>query len=357
MIKPIKLSKIDLFKEIFKDPDRKTLLKIIVEIFTLTFNNKGFPRYYFSRYLFKKDRENIMDYYSNKFLFSKIKPIFIDEEVVDVLENKLYFDFFYSQFNIDLPKILMYNHRKMFVVQNNYFEINNANDFKIQLENIFGQNPSHDSIIIKRTYGSWGGDKIFKIFLKQLTADPQRIEELYSEVIKSGFLFQETLKQHPELDRLNPSCLNTIRFDTFIDKDGNIEVISAYIRMSISNSHIDNIHAGGCMVGINLENGKLKKVGYPTIKYGAQLLTAHPITKTIFENFNLPYFNEAKELVLKIASLIPGLRLVGWDVAIGNEGPVLIEGNPKYGAANNDLTQGGYRSNSVFRKILTEINQ
>jgi hypothetical protein len=357
MTTPTKLSFINLVKEFVKDPDRKSILRILADFITLSVFHRGLPLYYFQRYLFKKGVINIKDYFSNDFLYYKIKPFFNDTSVMYVLENKLYFDFFYSQFNIRLPEILMYNHKKMFVVNSNCIEINNAQDLKVQLENIFKQNPSYDSIIIKKTYWSYGGDQIYKLLAEQLTSDPEKITELYSEVIKSGFLFQGTVKQHPELNKLNPTSLNTIRFDTFIDKDGKIEIISGYIRMSINNSFVDNITAGGCQVGIDIQSGKLKKTGFSSLgTYGVKVLTAHPVTNTVFENFSIPYFNDAKDLVVKSASFMPALRLVGWDVAIGESGPVLIEGNSDYDISGNDLSEGGYRTNAVFRKVLREIN-
>lgn len=53
---------------------------------------------------------------------------------------------------------------------------------------------------------------------------------------------------------------------------------------------------------------------------------------------------------------MPGLRMVGWDVAIGPSGPILIEGNSNYDNTGNDQADGGYRANPVFRKALHEIN-
>ena len=67
-------------------------------------------------------------------------------------------------------------------------------------------------------------------------------------------------------------------------------------------------------------------------------------------------FSQAKELVLRTAKYMPGLRLVGWDVAIGETGPVLVEGNSDYDITGNDLVDGGYLANTQFRKVLHEIN-
>ena len=127
--------------------------------------------------------------------------------------------------------------------------------------------------------------------------------------------------------------------------------------MSICDSHIDNISSGGCQVGIDLQTGKLKKYGYSLIQtVGVEVMTEHPITGTVFEDFSLPYFSQIKELAIKTARLMPGLRLIGWDVAIGESGPILIEGNSDYDLSGNDLADEGYMANNVFRKVLKEIS-
>jgi hypothetical protein len=345
----------EVFTDVLKDPERKSLVRIFFDLVILLFTYSEIPVHYFSRYMFKKRITNIKGYLPNKYS-GKISVWFNDNKVKEILDNKLFFDFFYRQFNLSLPKILMYNNKKMFIVGNKNIEINNNHDFIALLKEIFNQNQSVDSIMIKKTCSSSSGKKIFKLFVNQINTDQEKVNEIYSEVVKSGFLFQETIKQHPDLTKLNPSCLNTIRIDSFTDKDGNIEILSAYLRMSISDSHIDNISSGGCQVGINLATGNLKKYGYSLIQtIGVKVLTEHPITKIVFEDYNIPLFQEVKELVLKTASLNPALRLIGWDVAIGESGPVLVEGNSDYDISGNDLADGGYFNNPTFKKVLLEI--
>jgi hypothetical protein len=348
---------IDFFIALMKDPDRKSLFRIVYESFILLFYYKEIPVHYFSRYLFKNYITNFRDYLPNKFIEKRIAPFFNDKSVKDVLDDKLFFDFFYGRFNIALPKTHMFNNKNMFVMGSKSISVNNANEFKILLEEIYRQNSSYDSIFIKKTNSSSSGNNIHKLFLHEFQEDTEKINELYSEVSKSEYLYQETVKQHPDINVLNPSSLNTIRIDTFIDSNGKIEVISAYIRMSINNLHVDNIGSGGCYVGINLQTGKLKKYGYSTIDItGVKVLTEHPLTKTVFENFSIPFIPHVIELVIKAAGYMPGLRLVGWDVAIGESGPVLIEGNSDYEIRGNDAASGGYLANPIFRKVLHEIN-
>ena len=350
------MSNMKLFKEILNDPDRKSLARIYYELMALLFIYREVPAHYFSRYLFKKKATNYKDFVPNK-LSGKISVLINDHSIKDVLDNKLFFDFFYGRFDISLPNLIMYNNKRMFILENKRIEVKNYDDFTVLLEDVFTKNLSLDSLIIKKTSASSSGKKIFKLFRRQVKDEPEVLKGIYSEIIESGFLFQETVKQHPELDRMNPSCLNTIRIDTFINPDGNVEIASAYLRMSICDSHIDNISSGGCQVGIVLETGRLKKYGYSLIQtIGVKILTEHPITKTKFEDFLIPYFQEVKELVIKTSPLIPGLRLIGWDVAISESGPVLIEGNSDYDLSGNDLADNGYMANKVFRKVLKEID-
>lgn len=351
-----KVPKLRLLLEILKDPERKPVLVILKDLVTLGVFYRKFPGHYFSRYLFKKGKTNIKDYFPDDFLYHGIKPLLNDRECRDVLENKLFFHLYYGQFDVSVPKILMHNYKTTFFFNGEHLQISNYEDFVIMLAKLFEIEPSRDSMFIKKTFWSYGGDKVFKIYRSQVADRSQPIADLYSEVIKSDFLFQETVIQHPALNKLNPFCLNTIRFDTFIDKEGKVDIISGYIRMSINKNHVDNISSGGCLVGIDLRTGRLKKEGYSTFSYyGVKLLSSHPITGTVFEDFEIPHFDKAKSLTLEAARLIPGLRIVGWDVAIGESGPVLIEGNSDYGMTGNDLSEGGYRTNPVFRKVLGEI--
>lgn len=354
MPKSTELTRVQQIKDIIRDPGRKSLLRMCYEFIYLYIYFRELPRQYLSCHLYKKEKNNIRDYFPWKFLYRLKKP-FIDNEVREVLENKLFFDYFYRPFSIGLPEILMYNHRKVFCIKGEIREASNIDDFKIIMEEIFNIHAAADSIIIKRTYWSYGGDKVFKIFRNQVREDPDLMDELYSTVIKTGYLFQDVVVQHRELDKLNPSCLNTMRIDTYINPDGKIEVISAYIRMSFRNAHVDNITSGGLMVGVDKDKGWLKKEGYTNFKdAGTKIFTEHPVTNTVFENFKIPYFSEAKDLVIKAAGLMPGLRLVGWDVAITESGPVLIEGNSDYDNTGNNLSEGGFNTNPIFRKILKE---
>ncbi len=344
-----------LIAELYKDPERKSILRILFELCCLWVLYRTIPSHYFSRYLFKRDITTVRDYIPGKLLYKR-KAKFNERSARNMLDNKFFFDLYYRQLDFPLPQLWMHNTRRAFLVDRKYLEIHDVDGFKEVVARVIKANAADNTLYIKKAYDAYGGSNIHKIHLDHLTSYPDKINEIFSEVINSAFIFQQTIKQHPEMDKLSPFSLNTMRFDTFINTDGTVEIISGYMKTNIRNNHVDNEPTGGCEISLDLETGRLRKYGHLTLKFnGLSRSTQHPTTKTVFENFVVPYFKEAKEMVIQAARVMPALRLVGWDVAIGENGPVLIEGNSDYDIAASDLSYGGYRTNPVFKKVFKEI--
>lgn len=343
-----------LFK-VLKDPERKSLPRILYEIICISFVKRKFPPYfYMSRFLFKKFRTNIFDFYPYSY-FDRLNRYFNDDEARTVLENKLFTHYFYSRFNVAMPRLLAFNHRKTFVVDNIVREVTCPDDFRKIIDHLLSGIPENESVFIKKTWGSFGGENVFRIDKNIPAQDSHHLNDLFSRVVSSDFIFQEQLKQHPVLDSVNPSCVNTIRIDTFIDSSGKAEVMSAYLRLGLKGSHVDNISAGGLAVPVDIKTGRLNRFGYLSSSENWTVLPEeHPDTKTRFEDITIPFFDEVKQLVCKMAMLVPELRLLGWDIAISETGPVFIEGNTFYDMSGVDLNYGGYRKNPVFKKAIEE---
>lgn len=351
-----KRTQIQMIKEVLRDPERKPIPTILRDLVFLWIKHRELPIHYFSRYLFKKDTANIFDYVPNR-LSGRIAPFFNDGRLKHVLDNKLYFYLFYSHFGIATPRVVAFNHRHLFSINGKTFIINNYNVFVRFVSDLFSMNEDIDCLVLKRIYGSSSGRNIYLISEEQLEEGGSSLAEIYNSVVGSEFIFQQRVRQHPDLERLNPYSLNTMRIDTFIGKDGKVDVISGFLKMSTNKVPVDNSNTGGCGVGINLTTGRLRRNGYSKLRVkGVEILTKHPITGVTFENFKIPYLDEAIDLVKKAALLMPGLRLLGWDVGFSDEGPVIIEGNSDYGINSNDLMYGGYFANEKFREVLGEFN-
>jgi hypothetical protein len=58
-----------------------------------------------------------------------------------------------------------------------------------------------------------------------------------------------------------------------------------------------------------------------------RLFKVHPTTKVPFVGFQIPYYKEAIEMCIEASKVIPEVAFVGFDIAISENGPVIVEGN------------------------------
>jgi hypothetical protein len=264
------------------------------------------------------------------------------------------FQEFFERRRRPLPRLLAYNFgRKLFVLQGrDQIEVRNLESvaaLRDALDEVVTLSAT-DWIFMKLINGSlgMGAWKISRTARQSDTELSQMLDRLSSRDV----LFQEAIVQHPDLCRLNPGCVNTIRIDTLKLRNGAPEILSALIRIGMGKSVVDNIAAGGIFVGIDLESGCLKERGFRNLQTGGKFYLAHPETKTVFGGFKVPFLGEVKRLALRAADMVPA-GLLGWDVAVSTEGPLLIEGNAVYYSMElSDIAYGGYKTNPIFKKAL-----
>lgn len=142
----------------------------------------------------------------------------------------------------------------------------------------------------------------------------------------NGFgIVEEFVVQHPDLNRLSPSAVNTVRIFTQLNDEGGVDILGCRLRISV-NSPVDNMAAGNLAAPIDDETGVLSSAGvYSDITKKEQVY--HPVTKEKIPGFQLPFWNETLDMVKRAALLHPQNRSIGWDVVITEKGPGLIEGN------------------------------
>lgn len=138
-------------------------------------------------------------------------------------------------------------------------------------------------------------------------------------------LQEEFIEQHSELMRLSPSAVNTIRIFTQLDEYDNVCVLGCRLRISV-NSHVDNMAAGNLAASIDENSGVVNGLGhYSDITKAPEEF--HPITKIKIPGFQIPFWKETLGLAKEAALWHKENRSIGWDIAITETGPTLIEGN------------------------------
>ncbi|HEU4630923.1 MAG TPA: sugar-transfer associated ATP-grasp domain-containing protein [Gemmatimonadaceae bacterium] len=148
-------------------------------------------------------------------------------------------------------------------------------------------------------------------------------------------LLQPCLRNHRDLLPLTPGALCTLRILTFRMPGERARVLLAAYRMAVGDAPADNFHFGGIITSVDLATGRL---GVALRRQGHVLVPVerHPDTGTPIGGFPLPCWQQAVSLAERALDAAPGLPAVGWDVAITDDGPVLVEGNL---ASNPDIAQ------------------
>ena len=176
-----------------------------------------------------------------------------------------------------------------------------------------------DSVISKPASSTCG-----KGIEKLCRADFGSLEELYDHLKASGAdLVEDVIVQHADVAKLYPNAVNTYRIVT-IARNGTAGVVYAYIRIGNGGRFVDNFNSGGMTAPVELDSGIIR---FAAFDKDGRTYETHPATGCPIAGYRLPYWRESLELCLEAARLIPRLGYVGWDVAVSEDGPQLIEGN------------------------------
>jgi hypothetical protein len=143
------------------------------------------------------------------------------------------------------------------------------------------------------------------------------------QLAQDGFLlWEEPIVQHPRMNALNPSCINTLRVMTLL-ADGDVHVLGVFLRIG-NKSNVDNLNAGGMAAKVDAETGI---VVYPAADKNGTAHTAHPTTGAAIVGFQIPLWQECLAMIRRAALVEPSVRYLGWDVAVTPTAPVLVEAN------------------------------
>lgn len=192
---------------------------------------------------------------------------------------------------------------------------------------------NNHEVFMSKPYDGLGGADVKKEYTKNI----QDKKEYFNNAIKNRIFLEELVKQHPEMNKLCDKSVNTMRIMTFNDH-GKSRIIWMGLRVGNGINAIDNLHAKGMAVNIDINTGKL--VGN-AIDKDLNEYEEHPFTHVKFDGFQIPCFEDSKNMVLKASLESDKILVVGWDVAISEDGPVIIEGNRRPGFDIVQVLSGG----------------
>lgn len=232
-----------------------------------------------------------------------------------------------------VPTIALYNNEEVYLLSERTY---------ISLEDFFQE----DTKVFCKIINGEGSEEVFILEKKEgnyfLNSKKTTLSELKLKMKDSKYIFQDVIQQHESLNKINDSSVNTIRITTVRGASGKINILNSFLRLgSTKDSFVDNVKTGGLAVGID-DSGLLRKYGFYDVPFGTKV-EKHPINNTVFEGYQLPYWDEVKDLVEKAHKQFYYVQSIGWDVAITPNGPILIEGNDNWGSIPSQIVEGGLK--------------
>lgn len=197
---------------------------------------------------------------------------------------------------------------------------------RVSQDEFFNTFAGIEKVIYKPIDGNRGkGIKSFKL-------SNENIKDVYNELsaMPEGVV-EAFVVQHPEMSSLNPDSVNTVRIVSIssnrksVTKGGkNMDIAYAALRIGNGNSVVDNFHSGGMAASIDMATGQLNTAA---ADMNGNVFDPHPVTGTPIKGFKVPYFDEAVNMVKEAIEKNKIEGYLGWDIAISENGPVLIEVN------------------------------
>lgn len=187
-----------------------------------------------------------------------------------------------------------------------------------KLKNDFLKN--NEKIVLKEANGKCGSG----VFITESVFFQKR--DIINYMKEKNFdMVEAFINQHPAIQNLSPSAVNTVRIFTRISDEGNYTILGCRMRISV-NCKVDNLAAGNLAAPIDGASGIINGPGvYSDITKTPE--TVHPITGISIVGFQIPFWAEILEMVKEASLMYPQNKSIGWDVVVTEKGPGLIEGN------------------------------
>ena len=148
------------------------------------------------------------------------------------------------------------------------------------------------------------------------------------QAMGANFVVQERIVCSSSIKKIYADSVNTFRVMTYI-WDGKIQCAPVIMRIGRNGSFLDNAHAGGIFIAVNVD-GTLHKTAFTEFK---DEFTEHPDTHLKFDGFKIENFQNVLASAKKMHAAMPQLGVINWDFTIDdNETPVLIEANTSGGS-------------------------
>ena len=162
---------------------------------------------------------------------------------------------------------------------------------------------------------------------------------------RDELIVEALIKQTKQFSDFNKTSVNTIRFMTCLYPDGEAKVIATFIKIGRDGAFVDNAGAGGNVdAGVDVDSGQIYA---PIVFKGFRdtyNIKNHPDTNMPLEGVVVEDWELIKSKVLEYQKALPFVKAAGWDIAITDDGPVVIEVNDSWDRTGQLFIQKGWKN-------------
>jgi hypothetical protein len=182
------------------------------------------------------------------------------------------------------------------------------------------------------------------------------VDDFASDVLNNyshGYLFQKFLSPHPAIRDMCGNRLATARIVT-LARDGEPSVFRACWKIPSGPNMADNYwRPGNLLAQIDVTTGKVLRAMSGT---GLDLAyhNEHPDTKAPLVGMAIPRWDDLKQTAIEAARLLRHMPLIGFDMAMSETGPVVVEMNHNPDFFLNQLADGRGVLDAEFGMFVAE---
>lgn len=272
--------------------------KVIEDILESNLYTECSPRDYYTFRFWEKPIEEQKKYYTKGTVERLIMKYNTNLEEISMIRSK---DKFAEMFK-DLF------HRVSFVNKN------------ISFEEFLEKTKGLDTLICKPVYGTHG-EGVEKIAIPDDMEGKKQVYDLLMSKKKSQI--EEVIVQHHEISEFCSTSVNTVRLMTILD-NGKVNYMYSVLRLG-TGGLIDGAGGGGFFAPIDVESGIVCRDGMSL--EGGKKFIVHPVSGKTVKGFQVPNWDKVLQLAETAAKRLEGAHMIGWDIAVTEEGASLIEGN------------------------------
>lgn len=161
---------------------------------------------------------------------------------------------------------------------------------------------------------------------------------------RQPLFFEGVVRQTEQFASFNPSSVNTVRFMTALYPDNHAEVFATFIKIGRAGSIVDNAGDGGNVdVAVNPDTGVLQYAIRYDGWHNIHDIDRHPDSNAPLNGVTIKHWDAIKAEVCRFQQALPYCRVAGWDIAITDEGPLVIEVNDLWDRTGQYFIRRGWR--------------